>query len=326
MTYQRVISKNLIPTFQLLLCQRFGRQLAATVTTFPLKDEHLFTNEHYEMRQSLKKLIDKDINPYVDEWEKQEIFPAHQVFKNLGDNGFLGVNYSTEYGGLDLPYSFNIAIAEELGNIHCVGVPMAIGVQTDMATPALATFGSDELRKKFLTPTIAGDMVACVGVSEAGAGSDVASIQTTAVPKRGMDDYIINGNKMWTTSGLQADWMCLLANTSEGNPHTNKSLICLPMDASGISKTKIHKLGAHSSDTAQMFFDNVVVPKKYLIGEEGKGFTYQMIQFQRERLWCAASGIKLTLVIVGCTVIIITGKYISISDLQSRATLACCIV
>ena len=284
---------KLVPNVQSLLCQRIGRQLAATITTFPLKDEHLFTNEHYEMRQSLKKLIDKDINPYVDEWEKQEIFPAHKVFKNLGDNGFLGVNYSAEYGGLDLPYSFNIAIAEELGSIHCGGVPMAIGVQTDMATPALAKFGSDELCKKFLTPTIAGDMVACVGVSEAGAGSDVASIKTTAVPKRGTDDYIINGSKMWITSGLQADWMCLLANTSVGNPHRNKSLICLPMDASGISKTKIHKLGSYSSDTSQTFFENVIVPKKYLIGEEGKGFTYQMIQFQRERLWGAASGIKL---------------------------------
>ena len=268
MTY-RVIAQNLVPTFRSLLCQRFGRQLAATITTFPLKDEHLFTNEHHEMCQSLKKLIDKDINPYVDEWEKQQMFPAHKVFKNLGDNGFLGVNYPTEYGGLGLPYSFNIAIAEELGNIHC-SVSMAIGVQTDMATPALATFGSDELRKKFLTPTIAGDMVACVGVSEAGAGSDVASIKTTAVFKRGTDDYIINDSKMWTTSGLQADWMCLLANISEGNPHRNKSLICLPMDASGISKTKIHKLGSHSSDTSQTFFENVVVPKKYLIGEEGK--------------------------------------------------------
>ena len=288
---------KLVPSLQSSLCQRFSRQLAATITTFPLKDEHLFTNEHHEMRQSLKKLIDKDINPYVDEWEKQEIFPAHKVFKNLGDNGFLGVNYSTEYGGLGLPYSFNLAVAEELGTIHCHGIPLAIGVQTDMATPALATFGSDELRKKFLIPTIAGDMVACIGVSEVGAGSDVAGIKTTVIPKRGTDDYIINGSKMWTTSGLQADWMCLLANTSEGNPHRNKSLICLPMDASGISKTKIHKLGLASSDTAQIFFDNVVVPKKYLIGEEGKGFTYQMIQFQKERLWCAVSG--LTLLIVG---------------------------
>ena len=291
----RLITKVIVPSS---LHVTFGRQLAATITTFPLKDEHLFTNEHDEMRQSLKKLIDKDINPYVDEWEKQEIFPAHKVFKNLGDNGFLGVNYSTEYGGLDLPYSFNIAIAEELGSIHCGGVPMAIGVQSDMATPALATFGSDELRKKFLIPTIAGDMVACLGVSEAGAGSDVASIKTTAVPKRGTDDYIINGSKMWITSGLQADWMCLLANTSEGNPHRNKSLICLPMDASGISKTKIHKLGMASSDTAQIFFENVVVPKKYLIGEEGKGFTYQMIQFQRERLWGAVSGLKMLIVLL----------------------------
>ena len=266
------------------------RHCAASITTIPLKDEHLFTNEHFEMRQSLKKLIDRDINPYVDEWEKQEIFPAHDLFKKLGAGGFFGAAWPTEYGGLGLDYSFNIAIAEELGSIACGGIPMAIGVQADMATPALATFGSDELRKIFLVPTIAGDMVACLGVSEAGAGSDVASVKTTAVPKRGSDDYVINGSKMWTTSGLQADWMCLLANTSEGNPHHNKSLICLPMDSSGITKTKISKLGMASSDTAQIFFDNVVVPKKNLIGEENKGFAYQMVQFQRERLWAAAMG------------------------------------
>jgi citronellyl-CoA dehydrogenase len=180
--------------------------------------------------------------------------------------------------------------AETLGQIRCGGVPMAIGVQTDMATPALARFGSDELRKEFLAPAIAGDMVTCIGVSEPGAGSDVASIKTTA--KRDGGDYVINGSKMWITNSLQADWMCLLANTGEGAAHKNKSLIILPMKSKGISKSKIHKIGMMSSDTGLLHFDNVRVPQRNRIGEEGMGFTYQMQQFQEERLWAAASSVN----------------------------------
>ncbi|KAG8443136.1 hypothetical protein GDO86_011809 [Hymenochirus boettgeri] len=165
---------------------------------------------------------------------------------------------------------------------------MAIGVQSDMATPALARFGSDELKHQFLVPTIAGDVVACLGVSEAGAGSDVANIKTTAVKKRG--DYIINGSKMWITNGCQADWMCLLTNTSTGPSHKNKSLICLPMKTPGVHiAKKIEKIGMKSSDTAQIFFEDVKVPCNFLIGEEGMGFIYQMLQFQEERMWGVAN-------------------------------------
>jgi citronellyl-CoA dehydrogenase len=181
-------------------------------------------------------------------------------------------------------------MAETLGHIDCGGIPMAIGVQTDMCTPALARFGSDELRREFLAPAIAGDMVGCIGVSEPGAGSDVAAVKTTARTEGG--DYVINGTKMWITSGLQADWCCLLANTSEGAPHKNKSLIVVPMDAAGISRQKIHKIGMHSSDTAQLFFDNVRVPRRNLIGQEGMGFSFQMLQFQEERLWGAAGSLR----------------------------------
>src|SRR5207244_8561518 len=178
--------------------------------------------------------------------------------------------------------------AEELGNIHCGGVPMAIGVQTDMATPARARFGSDEVRREFLAPSIAGDYVACLGVSEVGAGSDVASIKTFA--RKDGADYVINGGKMWTTNGTQADWICLLANTSDGPVHQNKSLICVPMKTEGVEiARKLDKLGMRSSDTAQIFFDGVRVPQRYRIGEEGMGFVYQMQQFQEERIWAAAS-------------------------------------
>ncbi|KAM3929520.1 putative acyl-CoA dehydrogenase 6 [Leptodactylus fuscus] len=248
----------------------------------------LYTPEHQAIRDSLKKIIDTEINPYVDQWEKEEQFPAHHVFKILGQAGIFGVNKPPEYGGMGLDFSYSIAIAEELGNIHCGGIPMAIGVQSDMATPALARFGSDELKREFLAPTIAGDVVACLGVSESGAGSDVASIKTKAVRKG--DDYIINGSKMWITNGCQADWMCLLTNTSDGPAHKNKSLLCLPMKTPGVHVTKkIDKMGMKSSDTAQIFFEDVRVPSKYLIGEEGMGFIYQMLQFQEERMWGAAN-------------------------------------
>ncbi|MEH2494618.1 alkylation response protein AidB-like acyl-CoA dehydrogenase [Bradyrhizobium sp. AZCC 1678] len=240
----------------------------------------LFTADHDEPRRILQKFIAAEINPFVDEWESNGIFPAHELFKKLGDLGFLGLNKPVEFGGQGLDYSYALMMAEELGAIKCGGVPMAIGVQTDMATPALARFGSDEVRREFLSPAIAGDAVACVGVSEPGAGSDVASIKTQA--RSDGDDYVINGGKMWITNGVQADWICLLANTSDDQVHRNKSLICVPMKAKGVQVArKLDKMGMRSSDTAQIFFDNVRVPKRNRIGEEGKGFTYQMVQSRR---------------------------------------------
>ncbi len=247
----------------------------------------LYTQEHLELQRSVKKFIDSEINPHVDAWEDAEIFPAHELFKKLGDAGFLGINKPQAYGGMGLDYSFQLAFIEAMGDIRCGGVPMAIGVQTDMATPALARFGSDELRREFLAPSIAGDLVCSIGVSEPGAGSDVASIKTFARKDGG--DYVITGSKMWITSGTQSDWICLLANTSEGAAHNNKTLICVPMKTKGVSVAKkLKKLGMWSSDTAQLWFDEVRVPQRYRIGEEGMGFTYQMQQFQEERLFAAA--------------------------------------
>jgi citronellyl-CoA dehydrogenase len=251
----------------------------------------MWTHEHEELKRSLKRFIDAEINPHVEEWEAAEIFPAHEVFRKMGALGYLGLTKPVEFGGSGLDYSYSVAMAETLGRIDCGGVPMAIGVQTDMATPALARFGSDELRREFLAPSIAGEFVACLGVSEVGAGSDVASIRTFA--RKDGDDYIISGGKMWTTNGTQADWCCLLANTGEGAPHKNKSLICVPMKTRGISVAKkIKKIGMMSSDTAQLHFDEVRVPQRFRIGGEGQGFIYQMQQFQEERLWAAANSIE----------------------------------
>jgi citronellyl-CoA dehydrogenase len=254
-----------------------------------------YTHEHLEIQKTLKRFIDDEINPHVDEWEEAEIFPAHQVFKRLGELGLLGLTKPEAYGGAGLDYSYAMAMAEALGHTHCGGVPMAIGVQTDMATPALARFGSDELRRDFLAPAIAGDMVACIGVSEPAAGSDVSGIKSRAV-KDG-DDYVITGQKMWITNSLQADWMCMLVNTGDGPVHKNKSLVIVPMrDGPGGKLTKgievaqkIRKIGMNSSDTGLIYFDEVRVPQRYRVGNEGQGFIYQMQQFQEERLWAAAS-------------------------------------
>jgi citronellyl-CoA dehydrogenase len=250
-----------------------------------------FSDEHRAIRETTARFIDTEINPHAEEWEAAGIFPAHELFRKLGDLGLLGIAKPVEFGGLGLDYSYQIVFSEELGRIQCGGVGMAIGVQTDMATPALAKFGSDELRREFLAPAVTGEYVASIAVSEPGAGSDVAAIKTRAV-KDG-DDYVISGSKMWITSSTQADFLCLLANTSDDKPHANKSLIVVPTRLPGISFSgRLNKLGMRSSDTAQVFLDGVRVPQRYRIGDEGAGFLYQMLQFQEERLYAAAGGIK----------------------------------
>ncbi|KAF0166844.1 MAG: citronellyl-CoA dehydrogenase [Rhodocyclaceae bacterium] len=250
-----------------------------------------FTVEHRQLSDTVARFVKEELNPNVAAWEAAEEFPTHEVFKKLGNLGLLGVKYPQEYGGLGLDFSYSMVMAEALGDCTCGGVPMAIGVHTDMCTPALARFGSDELKRDFLVPSIAGDMVGCIGVSEPGGGSDVAALKTAARKDGG--DYVINGSKMWITNGMKADWCCLLANTSEGAPHKNKSLIMVPMDSKGISRSKIRKVGMNSSDTAQLFFDDVRVPQRNVIGQEGMGFTFQMMQFQEERLWGAASSLRM---------------------------------
>ncbi len=244
------------------------------------------TPEHEALANTVRRFMQEEVNPHVDAWEAAETFPAHEVFRKAGELGLLGVTKPEKYGGMGLDYSYGAVVNEALGWANCGAVPMAIGVQTDMATPALARFGSEELCAEFLTPSINGEMVSAIGVSEAAAGSDVAGLRTSA--RVDGDDYVINGSKMWITSGTQADWICLLANTSEGAPHRNKSLLCVPMKTKGVSVArKLVKMGMRASDTAEIYFDDVRVPQRYRIGEEGKGFIYQMMQFQEERMYVA---------------------------------------
>lgn len=249
-----------------------------------------FTEEHEMFRKSVRKFVENELTPYADEWEEAEIAPLHEIFKKMGDLGFLGLSYPEECGGAEADIWFTVILCEELGRTPMGGVPMAIMVQTDMATPALAAHGSHYLKETYLAPAIRGEMVGAIAVTEPDAGSDVASIRTRAV--RDGDEYVINGSKLYITNGTQADWLCLLARTSEGEDYRGMSLIVVPTDTPGFNVSrKLKKLGNHSSDTAFLSFEDMRVPVKNCIGDEGKGFYYQMEQFQMERIVAAASGV-----------------------------------
>ena len=242
-----------------------------------------FTEEHEQLRQVVRQVVDKEINPYVDEWEREGIFPAHELFPKLGELGLLGLQYDPAYGGGGADHSFTVVLGEELGRVECAGVPMAIAVQAAMATPALAKFGSHELKERYLAPAIRGEQVCSIAVSEPGAGSDVAGIRTRAV--RDGDEWVINGRKMWITNGTQADWLCLLARTSDEGGYHGMSMIVFPTDTPGFSVSRrLDKLGNRSSDTAELLFEDCRVPVANTIGEPGRGFQQQMAQFQDERL------------------------------------------
>jgi citronellyl-CoA dehydrogenase len=247
-----------------------------------------FTEEHQQLRRTVRDFVEKEVNPNYDEWEKAGLMPLHELFKKAGRLGLLGVNKPEAYGGMGLDYSYQMCCTEELGWCKGGSFPMALGVQTDMATPALARWGSDELRREFLAPAIAGEVVTSIAVSEASGGSDVAAIKTTA--RKDGSDYVIDGSKMWITNASQADWLCTLVNTSEGAVHANKTLVVIPTKTKGVEiGPKIDKLGMRASDTCPVFFENVRVPQRNRIGEEGMGFMMQMVQFQEERL-CGAIG------------------------------------
>ncbi|MEM6817460.1 MAG: acyl-CoA dehydrogenase family protein [Pseudomonadota bacterium] len=250
-----------------------------------------FTETHHSIREVTEKFVHEVLDPNAAEWEASGRFPAHEVFKAAGDRGLLGIAKPEAYGGLGLDYTYQIVFSEALGYTSAAGVSMALGVQTDMATPALARFGSDEIKAEFLAPAIAGDRVCSIAVSEPHAGSDVAAIKTHA--RSDGADYVINGTKMWITNATQADFLCLLANTEDGPAHASKSLIVVPTDTPGIEFSPVlNKLGMRDSDTAQIFFEDVRVPQRFTIGERGHGFRYQMMQFQEERLFAAAANLR----------------------------------
>ena len=241
-----------------------------------------FTRDHEMVRSAVADFVKKEINPNVDQWEEEGFVPLKPLFKKMGALGFLGLRYAPAYGGEGMDYWYDTVFLEELGHIRALGLSVAITVQTHMATPAIAEFGSEELKQTYLKAAIAGDLVGAIAVTEPGAGSDVAALQTSA--KKDGDAYVLNGSKMYITNGTQADFFTLLARTSEAPGYHSFSLFVVPSSLPGVTVgRKLDKLGARISDTAELFFTDVRVPKKNLIGQEGEGFIYQMQQFQHER-------------------------------------------
>jgi citronellyl-CoA dehydrogenase len=245
-----------------------------------------FTEEHQAFRKTVRAFVEREIDPYVDQWERDGRMPTHELFGKLGELGFLGLEYDPAYGGGGADHLFAVVLAEEIGRADAAGVGMAIAVQTDMATPSLHRFGSEELKAAYLAPAIRGEMVTAIAVTEPDAGSDVAGLRTRAV--RDGDHWVIHGSKLYITNGVEADWLCLLARTSdEGSAHTARGMsqIVVPTDTPGVSVSrKLDKLGNRCSDTAELSFDGARVPITNTIGREGRGFQQQMTQFQNERM------------------------------------------
>jgi len=241
-----------------------------------------FGKEHEQVRKAVRDFVAKEINPHVDEWEEKGIAPLHDLFKKMGDLGFLGIRYNEKWGGEGLDYWYETVVLEECARIHCGGIPMAIAVQMNMATPAIYDFGSDYLKETYLKPALRGDLVAAIAVTEPDAGSDVAALKTFA--KKDGGHYILNGSKTFITNVTQADFLTLLARTSDDPGYHSFSLFVVPTDIAGFQVSKkLDKLGMRSSDTAELYFDDMRIPAENLIGREGEGFIQQMMQFQHER-------------------------------------------
>ncbi len=247
-----------------------------------MSSDLIFTKDHEMVRKSIREFVNKEINPNVDEWEEKGLAPLKDLFKKMGDLGFLGIRYDEKYGGEGLDYWYELVFLEEIARIHCGGIPMAIAVQACMATPAIEQFGSDYLKETYLKGALKGDLVSAIAITEPDAGSDVAALKSFA--KKQGDHYILNGSKTYITNGTQADFLTLLARTSDEPGYHSFSLFVVPTDIKGfaISK-KLDKMGMRSSDTAELYFDNMKIPAKNLIGVEGEGFIHQMMQFQHER-------------------------------------------
>ncbi len=250
--------------------------------------ENYFTEGHNIFRKSVRDFVEKELAPHTEEWEHAEEFPK-EVFRRMGELGFLGIRMPEKYGGSELDYWYTVCFAEELPRSRMAGLNMSIMVQTDMATPVIAEIGTEEQCKEFLVPAIRGEKIAALGVTEPGAGSDVANIKTTA--KKVGGDYVINGAKTFITNGTRADFITLAVRTG-GEGYAGISLLLFPTDTKGFSVgRKLKKLGNKTSDTAELFFDNCKIPARYLLGEENHGFYYIMNNFQGERLIAAVAGI-----------------------------------
>jgi citronellyl-CoA dehydrogenase len=241
-----------------------------------------FQEEHDHFRATVRAFVEREIAPYADQWEKDRVFPS-ELFRKAGALGIFGAHFSEENGGAGGDYWFSVVKAEEYPRGHSAGVSMGLLVQSDMATPVIADLGTRPQIDEFLKPALRGDKVAALGVSEPGAGSDVAGIRTVA--RRDGSDYVIHGQKTFITNGTRADFVTLLVKTNPEAGAHGCSFLLVPTKLPGFSVSKkLEKIGNHASDTAELFFDGVRVPKDYLLGEENQGFMYLMQNFQTERL------------------------------------------
>jgi len=251
-----------------------------------MSDELFTTPEHEMFRDTVRKFVEEELAPRAREFDEMGRIDK-SVFRKMGELGMLGLCYDPKWGGGGLDWSFTTVLFEEIARCDNAGVTMGISVQTDMATPSLHEFGSDELRQRYLVPSIKGELVGAIAVTEPDAGSDVAGIKTRAV--RDGDDWVINGSKIYITNAAVADWLCLLAVTDPDGGYGGYSQIIVPTDSQGFRYDLLDKIGNRGSDTGQLFFDDVRVPVSNTIGEIGRGFQQQMMQFQDERLVACVS-------------------------------------
>jgi citronellyl-CoA dehydrogenase len=250
----------------------------------------IFTSEHDQLRESVRRFVDGEIRPHVPEWEAAGFFPD-EVFRRCGELGFLGLHYPERWGGSAGDLAAGLVFIEELARCGAGAIPMAVSVQTHMATPALAEFGTDEQRERWLAPAIAGTKIGAIAITEPDAGSDVAAIRTTAV--RDGDVWRVNGRKMFITNGARAHFLTLVVKTDAAAGHQGVSLFVVDTSLAGVTVSRrLEKLGMHASDTAEIALDDVAVPHSDLIGlEPGRGFAQLMWQLQYERLAGAAASV-----------------------------------
>ena len=240
-----------------------------------------FTEEHELFRKSLQDFLKKEVVPHIDKWEETGTIERF-IWKKFGDMGFFGINYPEVYGGLDLDLFYTVIFLEELQKINSCGFAAAMWAHAYLAMTHLNKEGDEAIKQKYLVPSIAGDKIGCLCISEPSAGSDVAAMRTTAI-KNG-DTYVLNGSKTFITNGVYSDYLVVSAKTSQDEAHRAISIFVIDRNTPGISATKLDKLGWKASDTAEIAFDNVVIPASQLMGEEGKGFPYIMQHFALERL------------------------------------------
>ncbi len=252
---------------------------------YPRQPSVHLTEEHETFRKSVAAFVEREIRPHADEWESAGEFPR-DLFRKAADAGFLGLRYDPAYGGSGLDFFATCVLCEELAQGDTIGTAVGLLAQSEFALSILADEASDEIKAEYLAPAIRGERIGAIGVTEPGAGSDVAAIATRA--RRDGDDYVISGQKTFITNGTRADFVSLAVRTGEKGPR-GVSLVVFPTDTAGFSVgRRLDKLGARASDTGELFFDECRVPVRNLVGEEGRGMRYILSHFAGERLVIAA--------------------------------------